>query len=61
MASGWTTEETAGSLNLSAKTVQNYHYQIKSKIGARTDAYLVWLATAAGLVTLESSTGPAAG
>jgi two-component system, NarL family, invasion response regulator UvrY len=34
--------------------VQNYHYQIKSKIGARTDAHLVWLATAAGLVTLES-------
>ena len=54
VASGWTAEQIATSLNLSVKTVQNYHYQIKSKIGARTDAHLVWLATAAGLVTLES-------
>jgi two-component system invasion response regulator UvrY len=53
IASGWTTEQIATSLNLSAKTVQNYHYQIKAKIGARTDAHLVWLATAAGLVTIE--------
>ena len=53
MASGWTTEQIAQSLNLSAKTVQNYHYQIKAKIGARTDAHLVWLATGAGLVTPE--------
>ena len=30
-------------------------YQIKSKIGARTDAHLVWLATAAGLVTPENA------
>jgi DNA-binding NarL/FixJ family response regulator len=50
VASGLTTEEIANSLNLSAKTVQNYHYQIKSKIGARTDAHLVWLAIGAGLV-----------
>jgi two-component system, NarL family, invasion response regulator UvrY len=34
--------------------VQNFNYPIKSKIGARTDAHPVWLATAAGLVTLES-------
>jgi DNA-binding NarL/FixJ family response regulator len=54
VASGWTAEAIATSLNLSAKTVQNYHYQIKSKIGARTDAHLVWLAIAAGLVTPES-------
>jgi two-component system, NarL family, invasion response regulator UvrY len=53
VASGWTTEQIATSLNLSAKTVQNYHYQIKAKIGARTDAHLVWLATGAGLVTPE--------
>ncbi|HEY8333421.1 MAG TPA: response regulator transcription factor [Tardiphaga sp.] len=53
VASGWTTEQIAQSLNLSAKTVQNYHYQIKAKIGARTDAHLVWLATGAGLVTPE--------
>ena len=53
VASGWTTEQIATALNLSAKTVQNYHYQIKAKIGARTDAHLVWLATGAGLVTPE--------
>ncbi|MGJ0393508.1 MAG: response regulator [Methylocystis sp.] len=50
LASGCTTEEIADFLNLSSKTVQNYHYQIKSKIGARTDAHLVWLAVGAGLV-----------
>jgi len=35
---------------LSLKTVRNYHYQIKGKVGARTDAHLVWLAIGAGLV-----------
>lgn len=50
VATGRTTEEIAALLNLSAKTIQNYHYQIKSKIGARTDAHLVWLAIGAGLV-----------
>jgi two-component system, NarL family, invasion response regulator UvrY len=53
VASGRTTEEIADFLNLSPKTVQNYHYQIKSKIGARTDAHLVWLAIGAGLVDGE--------
>jgi DNA-binding NarL/FixJ family response regulator len=51
VAAGRTTGEIAEFLNLSPKTVQNYHYQIKSKIGARTDAHLVWLAIAAGLVS----------
>ncbi|WP_424360179.1 response regulator [Methylocystis parvus] len=55
VASGRTTEEIAAFLNLSAKTVQNYHYQIKSKIGARTDAHLVWLAIGAGLVDAEKA------
>jgi DNA-binding NarL/FixJ family response regulator len=55
VASGLTTDEIAETLNLSPKTVQNYHYQIKSKIGARTDAHLVWLAIGAGLVTPESA------
>lgn len=50
VALGRTTEEIADFLHLSPKTVQNYHYQIKSKIGARTDAHLVWLALAAGIV-----------
>jgi two-component system invasion response regulator UvrY len=54
VASGWTADQIAASLNLSVKTVQNYHYGIKSKIGARTDAHLVWLAAAAGLITLQS-------
>jgi two-component system invasion response regulator UvrY len=55
VASGLTTEQIAASLNLSGKTVQNYHYQIKSKIGARTDAHLVWLAIGAGLLAPESA------
>ena len=50
VASGRTTEDIAALLNLSPKTVQNYHYQIKAKIGARTDAHLVWLAIGAGIV-----------
>ncbi|GLI95680.1 response regulator [Methylocystis echinoides] len=50
VAMGKTTEEIAAFLNLSTKTVQNYHYQIKSKVGARTDAHLVWLAIGSGLV-----------
>ncbi len=53
VASGQTTEEIANSLNLSSKTVQNYHYQIKSKTGAKTDAHLVWLAIGAGLVAAD--------
>lgn len=51
LASGWAAEEIADALNLSLKTVRNYHYQIKAKVGARTDAQLVWLAIDAGLVT----------
>ncbi len=50
IASGWSAEEISGSLHLSLKTVRNYHYQIKGKLGARTDAHLVWLAIGAGLV-----------
>ena len=51
VAMGMTAAEIASALNLSPKTIQNYHYQIKSKVGARTDASLVWLAIAAGLVS----------
>jgi two-component system invasion response regulator UvrY len=53
VASGLTTEQIAEVLHLSPKTIQNYHYEIKSKIGARTDAHLVWLAIGAGLVSAE--------
>jgi two-component system, NarL family, invasion response regulator UvrY len=50
LATGLTSEEIAPLLNLSQKTVRNHHYTIKAKIGARSDAHLVWLAMAAGLV-----------
>ncbi len=43
------------------KTVQNYHYQIKSKVGARTDAHLVWLAIGAGLVNDDRPDGYSTG
>jgi two-component system, NarL family, invasion response regulator UvrY len=52
LASGSTTEQIASNLNLSTKTVQNYHYLIKAKTGARTDAQLVRLAAECGLTSL---------
>ncbi len=45
IAAGATNEEVAQNLNLSLKTVQNYHYMIKVKTGLKTDAQLVRLAT----------------
>ena len=51
-AGGATTEQIAGELNLSVKTVQNYHYLIKTKTGARTDAQLVRLAASCGLTRI---------
>ena len=54
VASGMTTEAIATALNLSPKTIQNYHYGIKAKLGARNDAHLVWLAIGAGLLTPSS-------
>src|ERR1700730_9416129 len=50
LATGLSSEEISPLLNLSQKTVRNHHYAIKAKIGARSDAHLVWLALAAGLV-----------
>jgi two-component system, NarL family, invasion response regulator UvrY len=47
-----TKEQIASNLNLSTKTVQNYHYLIKTKTGARTDAQLVRLAAECGLTSL---------
>jgi two-component system invasion response regulator UvrY len=55
VATGMTTDRIAALLNVSAKTVQNYHYAIKAKVGARTDAQLVWLALAAGLVSADAA------
>ena len=53
LASGMASEEIADLLSLSPKTVRNHHYAIKSKIGARNDAHLVWLAVGAGLVQIN--------
>jgi two-component system, NarL family, invasion response regulator UvrY len=52
LATGATTDEIAANLNLSTKTVQNYHYLIRSKTGLKTDALLVRLAVEAGLADL---------
>ncbi len=52
LAAGMRADEIARGLCLSQKTVQNYHYQIKSKVGARTDAHLVWLAIETGLLSI---------
>jgi two-component system, NarL family, invasion response regulator UvrY len=51
-AAGFTKEQIASNLNLSVKTVQNYHYLIKTKTGMRTDAQLVRLAAEWGLTNL---------
>jgi two-component system, NarL family, invasion response regulator UvrY len=55
LASGMTSEAIAGLLNLSQKTIRNHHYAIKSKIGAKTDAHLVWLAVGAGLLSIADA------
>ena len=49
IARGIGSDEIAGLLHLSQKTVRNHHYTIKTKIDARNDAHLVWLAIGAGL------------
>ena len=49
IAAGATKEQIAANLNLSIKTVQNYHYLVKTKTGLQTDAQLVRLAVACGL------------
>ena len=53
VASGWTTAEIAEAMNISPKTVQNYHYGVKAKLGLRTDAEMVRLAMRSGLVEGE--------
>jgi two-component system, NarL family, invasion response regulator UvrY len=52
LATGATKEQIAANLNISTKTVQNYHYLIKAKTGLRTDALLVRLAVDGGLADL---------
>jgi DNA-binding NarL/FixJ family response regulator len=51
-AAGSTAKQIASNLNLSVKTVQNYHYLIKAKTGMQTDAQLVRLAAECGLTDL---------
>lgn len=57
LASGMDSESIGRLLNLSQKTVRNHHYAIKAKIGARTDAHLVWRALEAGLVDALDQAG----
>jgi DNA-binding NarL/FixJ family response regulator len=52
LVSEQTTEQIAGVLNLSAKTVANTHYLIKSKLGVSSDIELVRLALRYGLIDL---------
>jgi DNA-binding NarL/FixJ family response regulator len=56
LAAGMADDTIADLLKLSPKTVRNHHYAIKSKIGARNDAHLVWLAVGAGLVDIDEVT-----
>ncbi|MCC7251735.1 response regulator transcription factor [Hyphomicrobium sp.] len=44
------TDEIASAFNLSPKTVANYHSEIKSKLGVRSDIELVYLCMRQGLV-----------
>jgi len=46
-----TTDEIAHAFSLSPKTVANYHYAIKSKLGVRTDIELVYYCLRQGLAT----------
>ncbi|WP_020179363.1 response regulator transcription factor [Methylopila sp. M107] len=50
LAAGASTDEAAAALQLSHKTVQNYHSTIKAKLNASNDAMLVWIAIGAGLL-----------
>lgn len=48
------TDEIAAALNISRKTVANYHYLIKSKLGVASDIELLHLGLREGLVRPES-------
>ncbi|WP_027170782.1 response regulator transcription factor [Methylobacterium sp. 10] len=57
MALGSTVASIADILCLSRKTVQNNLSLIKAKLGAETDAHLVWIAARTGLVQREDEAG----
>ena len=48
------TDEIAAALNVSRKTVANYHYGIKSKLGVSSDIELLYLGLRQGLVAPDS-------
>lgn len=52
------TEEIAADLSLSPKTVANYHYAIKSKLGVSSDVELVYHCIRCGLIDPFSAIGP---
>jgi two-component system, NarL family, invasion response regulator UvrY len=47
-----TPKDIADALNLSVKTVCNYHYQIKSKLGVKSDIGLVRIALELGIMSV---------
>ena len=51
------TEQIAAAFNLSPKTVANYHSEIKSKLGIRSDIELVYLCMRQGLVASLAEPG----
>ena len=55
IASGKSTKEIAGEMNISPKTVANLHYLIKTKLGVGSDIELVRLALRQGLLTRMES------
>lgn len=59
LISGRSTDEIAALLHISPKTVCNCHYQIKSKLGARSDIDLVHIAMRAGVAAHGDGFGDA--
>ncbi|GJE19014.1 response regulator transcription factor [Methylobacterium marchantiae] len=57
MALGASAASIADSLCLSRKTIQNNLSLIKAKLGAETDAHMVWIAARTGLVQREDAAG----
>ena len=53
------TEEIAEAFNLTAKTVANYHYALKTKLGVSSDIDLVYFCMRSGLVSPLAEPGPA--
>jgi two-component system invasion response regulator UvrY len=52
------TDEIASALNVSRKTVANYHYAIKSKLGVNSDIELLYFGLRQGLVQPVSPPSP---